>query len=92
MSTQTDTEKGKQLPKHLEVFSEPRTYPAQWDVSGLSKLGHKQNDEAQPESTAVTTVAPQEIPETPEVSFSDWQLGAQLDRYDTPDTSHFSVL
>jgi hypothetical protein len=49
MSTQTDTEQGKQLPKHLEVFSEPRTYPAQWDVSGLSKPGHKQNDEAQPD-------------------------------------------
>ena len=92
MSTQSESSENHKPSKHLENFSEPRTYPSQWNVSELSGNRHPASQEPEGKARQAAPETPQAEPEYPEVSFSEWHLGAVLDRYDSLDTSYFSAL
>jgi hypothetical protein len=92
MSTQSDSSDKHKPSKHLENFSEPRTYPSQWNVSELSGNRHSSSQEPEQKAGQVAAETPPAEPEYPEISFSEWHLGAVLDRYDALDTSYFSAL
>jgi hypothetical protein len=92
MSTQSESSENHKPSKHLENFSEPRTYPSQWNVSELSGDKRQTSQEPNRKTSEAAPEEPQAEPEYPEVSFSEWHLGAVLDRYDALDTNYFSAL
>jgi hypothetical protein len=97
MTLQTNPTEEANPGKHLDMFSDLRTYPSQWDVSELSnhiQIRNHDQPKQQPDSHELfsTPLTAQEDPQYHQVSFSEWSLGAQLDRYEADDSNHFSAL